>query len=491
MSFALFPIVMFLKLNAGQSVREKNDFNGDNTTKSATGISGLSSFNVLSFISKIPLQVRPPPPPPPRAARAARAPRRTDTTGKAFFALGAFNRERIAPVGGDFADDIAETQDDFNARVVASSIWPGAAAVVFGLVTLWIFSGDLRLGSFGDFLAKIGWFLAAAALLGVAAFLPVLLAGGDRSVSTSASASTDQLARRRPCRRPRAAHVPVAQQRQWFPGRPRPRHVQSHLCPDNSRASPLRYVYQRHAPAPVTELEPPATLAAEGPKSVGGSRNHTRCAVMTAFWKVVRLSSTTMTASISAGPRNRVSRRSHACDSSDKRRRHKIQQRYSGHRQARDPDLQRGLAASSPPSAATAARHRGRHHGAARGGCTPGAPSHAGRISTAPRAARPSHGSMGEPNEKHAPAAAAALGGRERQRGQRRGALAAHGSAAAAAAAAGTHTWPAEPARAAERAARNPERHQKAARRQQHHGRRAVVDGCFLTRKEQRGDDTV
>lgn len=82
-------------------------------------------------------------------------------------------------MGGDFADDIAETQEDFNARVVASSIWPGAAAVVFGLVTLWIFSGDLRLGSFGDFLAKIGWFLAAAALLGVAVFLPVLLAGGD------------------------------------------------------------------------------------------------------------------------------------------------------------------------------------------------------------------------------------------------------------------------------------------------------------------------
>lgn len=82
-------------------------------------------------------------------------------------------------MGGDFADDIAETQDDFNARVVASSIWPGITAVVFGMVTLWIFSGDLRLGSFGDFLAKIGWFLAAAALLGVAVFLPVLVAGGD------------------------------------------------------------------------------------------------------------------------------------------------------------------------------------------------------------------------------------------------------------------------------------------------------------------------
>ena len=82
-------------------------------------------------------------------------------------------------MGGDFADDIAETQDDFNARVVASSIWPGITAVVFGLVTLWIFSGDLRLGSFGDFLAKIGWFFAAAALLGVAVFLPVLVAGGD------------------------------------------------------------------------------------------------------------------------------------------------------------------------------------------------------------------------------------------------------------------------------------------------------------------------
>ena len=45
------------------------------------------------------------------------------------------------------------------------------------MVTLWIFSGDLRLGSFGNFLAKIGWFLAAAALLGVAVFLPVLVAG--------------------------------------------------------------------------------------------------------------------------------------------------------------------------------------------------------------------------------------------------------------------------------------------------------------------------
>ena len=113
-SFALFPIVMFLKINTGQGLYR------DKVTDVASWNFRFEVwFSVLSFISKIPLQ--------------------------AFFALGAFNRERIAPVTGSFSDNLAETQDEFNARVVASSIWPGAAAVVLGFLTIWMFSDTLKL----------------------------------------------------------------------------------------------------------------------------------------------------------------------------------------------------------------------------------------------------------------------------------------------------------------------------------------------------------
>lgn len=59
MSFALFPIVMFLKINAGQSVREKNDY-GSVASIQDWNFRFELWFNVLSFISKIPLQVRRP-----------------------------------------------------------------------------------------------------------------------------------------------------------------------------------------------------------------------------------------------------------------------------------------------------------------------------------------------------------------------------------------------------------------------------------------------
>ena len=142
-SFALFPIVMFLKINTGQGLYR------DKVVDVASWNFRFEVwFSVLSFISKIPLQ--------------------------AFFALGAFNRERIAPVTGTFSDNLAETQDEFNARVVASSIWPGAAAVVLGFLTIWMFSDTLKLDGPWGFLKKVGWFLLAAALLGLAVFVPVL-----------------------------------------------------------------------------------------------------------------------------------------------------------------------------------------------------------------------------------------------------------------------------------------------------------------------------
>lgn len=142
-SFALFPVVLFMKLNAGQGLYR------DKVTDVASWNFRFEVwFSVLSFISKVPLQ--------------------------AFFALGAFNRERIAPVAGTFSDNLAETQDEFNARVVASSIWPGAAAVVLGFLTIWMFSDTLKLDGPRGFLKKVGWFFLAATFLGAAVFVPVL-----------------------------------------------------------------------------------------------------------------------------------------------------------------------------------------------------------------------------------------------------------------------------------------------------------------------------
>lgn len=151
-SFALFPIILFLKINTGQGRY------GDKTPDVATWNFRYEIwFAVLSFISKVPLQ--------------------------AFFALGSFNRERITSVSGTFDENIADTQDEFNARVVASSIWPGVTAVVLGAVTIRVFSDTLEIDGPLGLLKKIGWLSVAAALLGFAVFFPVIVNSSSLEVS--------------------------------------------------------------------------------------------------------------------------------------------------------------------------------------------------------------------------------------------------------------------------------------------------------------------
>lgn len=163
-SFALFPVVLFLKINTGQG-QYGDDL--DALDVASWNFRYEVWFSVLSFISKVPLQ--------------------------AFFALGAFNRDRITSVGGTFDDNIAETQDEFNARVVASSIWPGVAAVFLGALTVWVFSDTLQIDGPLGFLKKIGWFSVAAVLLGFAVFFPVIVNSPSLEVSVGLNSMSSVL----------------------------------------------------------------------------------------------------------------------------------------------------------------------------------------------------------------------------------------------------------------------------------------------------------
>ena len=59
----------------------------------------------------------------------------------------------------------------------------GAAAVVLGAVTIWVFSDTLKIDGPLGLLKKIGWFFVAAVLLGFAVFFPVLVNSPSLEVS--------------------------------------------------------------------------------------------------------------------------------------------------------------------------------------------------------------------------------------------------------------------------------------------------------------------
>lgn len=142
-SFSLFPINLFFKLN----------YEPDNEKKPNLFFWQYKYeiyFCVLSFLAKIPLQ--------------------------SFFALGAFNRERITAIGEE-VPDLSGSEDDFNARVIVGAAVPFAVVSVFGNGALYAFRKDLGLNC-RKVAVRAGAIFAVLALLGVAIYVPVFVEMG-------------------------------------------------------------------------------------------------------------------------------------------------------------------------------------------------------------------------------------------------------------------------------------------------------------------------
>lgn len=122
--------------------------------------SNLAEFNkkyeivwgILSFVSKLPLQL--------------------------FFFLGAFQRERYAPVETELGDNLEDTRSEFNATVIEAAIFPALVAVVLGLLCLAVFKSELGLDP-SKFFLGVFFFLLAVAGFGIAVFLPTIIQMGE------------------------------------------------------------------------------------------------------------------------------------------------------------------------------------------------------------------------------------------------------------------------------------------------------------------------
>lgn len=163
-SFGVFPVVLFFKINSSGTVGPQFKSSGSSSdVLFAWNYRYEILFGCLSAVSKLPLQL--------------------------FFSLGSFNRQRIAPVTGTFGDNLEATQDDFNRRVITNSIWPSATAIVLAAVALAVFRGDLGISATeGSRLRQTGSFiwalfrglvllLLALLLFSVIVFFPVLAYG--------------------------------------------------------------------------------------------------------------------------------------------------------------------------------------------------------------------------------------------------------------------------------------------------------------------------
>ena len=103
LSFGLFPLALYFKLNEPQS-------NGNVQMLAVRNFRYEIIYSVLSFLSKLPLQY--------------------------FFFLGSFQREKFAPVGEELN---VKEDDDFDNRVLLNAVVPAGVCTLLGLLALWVF----------------------------------------------------------------------------------------------------------------------------------------------------------------------------------------------------------------------------------------------------------------------------------------------------------------------------------------------------------------
>lgn len=163
-SFSFFPMGLFFKINGYPggpvSKGEYSLIEGKKKDRSRGSPGDLTEFNlkyevvwgILSFVSKLPLQL--------------------------FFWLGAFQRERYAPVESELDDNLENTREDFSNTVMMAAIIPAATAVILGLFGLAAFADKLDLGARKLF-EGVFWFILTVIGFGFAIFVPVLITAND------------------------------------------------------------------------------------------------------------------------------------------------------------------------------------------------------------------------------------------------------------------------------------------------------------------------
>ena len=108
-------------------------------------------FGILSAISKLPLQ--------------------------SFFAFGAFNRQRIAPVGTPIDPAVLDDADAFTEKVIVLAAVPAVVSIVLGVAILYAFKDELHLKCNRAIGGTAGFMLLLVAAFLVPSY--VTMAGGD------------------------------------------------------------------------------------------------------------------------------------------------------------------------------------------------------------------------------------------------------------------------------------------------------------------------